>query len=198
MFGTSLSWCYNNAIKLERGIFVFDNIVVQIVVAVLILGYVGYTTFKSIKLYTEYKKNLPNFLNTHKDAKLFTDNPIWWIGTSVLAVFAFVMIFVTGQLETEQVFYFRLAYLAIAVIFVGLALETYVRKRVYLIDEGIYYIGKIYRFRMMANFEVRSGIVQNIRILMNDKEKLEVSKKMGVYINDAYDEWKKQRKGKRK
>ena len=81
------------------------------------------------------------------------------------------MIFVTGQLETEQVFYFRLAYLAIAVIFVGLALETYVRKRVYLIDEGIYYIGKIYRFRMMANFEVRSGIVQNIRILMNDKEK---------------------------
>ena len=68
----------------------------------------------------------------------------------------------------------------------------------YLIDEGIYYIGKIYRFRMMANFEVRSGIVQNIRILMNDKEKLEVSKKMGVYINDAYDEWKKQKKGKRK
>lgn len=176
----------------------FDNIVVQIAVAVLILGYVGYTTFKSIKLYTEYKKNLPNFLNTHKDAKLFTDNPIWWIGTSVLAVFAFVMIFVTGQLETEQVFYFRLAYLAIVVIFVGLALETYVRKRVYLIDEGIYYIGKIYRFRMMANFEVRSGIVQNIRILMNDKEKLEVSKKMGVYINDAYDEWKKQKKGKRK
>lgn len=54
----------------------FDNIVVQIAVAVLILGYVGYTTFKSIKLYTEYKKNLPNFLNTHKDAKLFTDNPI--------------------------------------------------------------------------------------------------------------------------
>lgn len=51
---------------------------------------------------------------------------------------------------------------------------------------------------MMANFEVRSGIVQNIRILMNDKEKLEVSKKMGVYINDAYDEWKKQKKGKRK
>ena len=65
-----------------------------------------------------------------------------------------------------------------------------------LIDEGIYYIGKIYRFRMMANFEVRSGIVQNIRILMNDKEKLEVSKKMGVYINDAYDEWKNKRKEK--
>ena len=54
-----------------------------------------------------------------------------------------------------------------------------------MIDEGIYYIGKIYRFRMMANFEVRSGIVQNIRILMNDKEKLEVSKKMVVYINKA-------------
>ena len=96
----------------------FDNIVVQIAVAVLILGYVGYTTFKSIKLYTEYKKKIYQiFLNTHKDAKLFTDNPIWWIGTSVLAVFAFVMIFVTGQLETEQVFYFRLAYLAIAVNF---------------------------------------------------------------------------------
>ena len=158
----------------------------------------GIRRLKVLSFIRNIKKNLPNFLNTHKDAKLFTDNPIWWIGTSVLAVFAFVMIFVTGQLETEQVFYFRLAYLAIAVIFVGLALETYVRKRVYLIDEGIYYIGKIYRFRMMANFEVRSGIVQNIRILMNDKEKLEVSKKMGVYINDAYDEWKKQKKGKRK
>lgn len=198
MFGTSLGWCYNKTIKLERGIFVFDNIVVQLAVAVLILGYVGYTTFKSIKLYVEYKKNLPNFLSMHKEAKLFTDSPIWWIGTSILAVLAFAMVFITGQLETEQVFYFRLAYLAIAVIFVGLALETYVRKRVYLIDEGIYYIGKIYRFRMMANFEVRKGIVQNIRILMNDKEKLEVSKKMGVYINDSYDEWKKQKKGKKK
>lgn len=198
MFGTSLGWCYNETIKLERGIFVFDNIVVQLAVAVLILGYVGYTTFKSIKLYIEYKKNLPNFLSMHKEAKLFTDSPIWWIGTSILAVLAFAMVFITGQLETEQVFYFRLAYLAIAVIFVGLALETYVRKRVYLIDEGIYYIGKIYRFRMMANFEVRKGIVQNIRILMNDKEKLEVSKKMGVYINDSYDEWKKQKKGKKK
>lgn len=198
MFGTSLGWCYNRTIKLERGIFVFDNIVVQLAVAVLILGYVGYTTFKSIKLYIEYKKNLPNFLSMHKEAKLFTDSPIWWIGTSILAVLAFAMVFITGQLETEQVFYFRLAYLAIAVIFVGLALETYVRKRVYLIDEGIYYIGKIYRFRMMANFEVRKGIVQNIRILMNDKEKLEVSKKMGVYINDSYDEWKKQKKGKKK
>lgn len=198
MFGTSLGWCYNKTIKLERGIFVFDNIVVQLAVAVLILGYVGYTTFKSIKLYIEYKKNLPNFLSMHKEAKLFTDSPIWWIGTSILAVLAFAMVFITGQLETEQVFYFRLAYLAIAVIFVGLALETYVRKRVYLIDEGIYYIGKIYRFRMMANFEVRKGIVQNIRILMNDKEKLEVSKKMGVYINDSYDEWKKQKKGKKK
>lgn len=198
MFGTSLGWCYNKIIKLERGIFVFDNIVVQLAVAVLILGYVGYTTFKSIKLYIEYKKNLPNFLSMHKEAKLFTDSPIWWIGTSILAVLAFAMVFITGQLETEQVFYFRLAYLAIAVIFVGLALETYVRKRVYLIDEGIYYIGKIYRFRMMANFEVRKGIVQNIRILMNDKEKLEVSKKMGVYINDSYDEWKKQKKGKKK
>ena len=80
----------------------FDNIVVQIAVAVLILGYVGYTTFKSIKLYTEYKKNLPNFLNTHKDAKLFTDNPIWWIGISALAGFSFVMIFVTWQFETLQ------------------------------------------------------------------------------------------------
>lgn len=198
MFGTSLGWCYNKTIKLERGIFVFDNIVVQLAVAVLILGYVGYTTFKSIKLYIEYKNNLPNFLSMHKEAKLFTDSPIWWIGTSILAVLAFAMVFITGQLETEQVFYFRLAYLAIAVIFVGLALETYVRKRVYLIDEGIYYIGKIYRFRMMANFEVRKGIVQNIRILMNDKEKLEVSKKMGVYINDSYDEWKKQKKGKKK
>lgn len=198
MFGTSLGWCYNKTIKLGRGIFVFDNIVVQLAVAVLILGYVGYTTFKSIKLYIEYKKNLPNFLSMHKEAKLFTDSPIWWIGTSILAVLAFAMVFITGQLETEQVFYFRLAYLAIAVIFVGLALETYVRKRVYLIDEGIYYIGKIYRFRMMANFEVRKGIVQNIRILMNDKEKLEVSKKMGVYINDSYDEWKKQKKGKKK
>lgn len=176
----------------------FDNIVFQGALALLILGYVGYTTYKSIDLFMQYKKNLSNFLETHKDAELFTDNPLWWIFTSILAIFAFVMIFITGKFETEQIFYFRLAYLAIAIIFVGLALETYVRKRVYIMDEGIYYVGKVYRFRMMANFEVRKGIVQNIRILMNDKEKLEVSKKMGVRINDAYDEWKKHKKGKKK
>lgn len=175
-----------------------DNIVIQLVITVVLVGYVSYTTYKSVRLFMEYKKNLPNFLSTHKDAKLVTDNPIWWYGTGLMAILAFVMVFVTSIWQTEQVYYFRLAYLCISIIFVGLALETFVRKRVYLFEDGIYYVGQVYRYRMMANFEVRKGIVQNIRILMNNKEKLEVSKKMGVVINDAFDVWKKSKKEKKR
>lgn len=176
----------------------FDNIVVQVAVSVILVGYVGFTTYKSLKTFITYRKQLPDFLKLHKDASLYTDSPLWWILTSAAAGLALFMVYFTGVLETSQIYFYRLAYLCIAIIFLGLAMETYVRKRVYLIDEGIFYVDRIYRYRMMAHFEVRKGIVQNIRILMNDKETIEVSKKMGTKIRDAKDAWKKQKKDKKR
>lgn len=175
-----------------------NSTIMKVAITLILIGYVSYTTFKSITLFITYKKSLPNFLETHKDAELYTDSPLWWIVTSLLSILSLVMAVVTQMYPTDQAYYFTLAYVAIAIIFVGLAFETYVRKRVYLTDDGIYYVGKVYRYRMMVNFEAKKSFIKNIRILMNDKEKIEVSKKMGLKIKEAHDLWKKNKKEKRR
>lgn len=175
-----------------------NNIIFSVIVAVIVIGYVCYTTFKSVKTFIDYKKNLPEFLKLHKDAQLFTDTPLWWIITGGLAIFSLVMVFFIDHIETKQIFWYRTAYLAIAIVFLGLALETYVRRRVYIVEEGVYYVDKLYRYRMMAHFELRKGIVKNIRILMNDKESIELSKKMGTKIQEGHKEWKLRKKAKKK
>ena len=181
---------------------IMDNIVVKIVIALILVGYTSFTTSKSIRLFMTYESKKKNFLEVHKDDELYTDSKLWYIGAALLTVIAFVMAvlsyFMPELSNGKDPFYFVLAYFCIGIVFAGLAFETFVRKRVYLFEDGIFYVDKIYRYRAMMNFEARKGIVRNIRILIAGGEKFEVSKKMGLLIESRARAHKEEKKNKKK
>lgn len=179
-----------------------ENTLVKALVAVAIIAYTGYTTFKSIRLFLTFNSKKKSFLEAHKDAQLYRDSQFWYIGAALLTIASFVCAFlsytVPAMSNGKDPFYFVLAYFCIGIVFAGLAFETYVRKRVYFFDEGIFYVDKIYRYRIMMNFEARKSLVQNVRILMAGGEKIEVSKKMGLMIEDKVRARKADKKNKKK
>ena len=59
------------------------------------------------------------------------------------------------------------------------------------VDEGTF------RFRSIVNFEQRGTFFRVVRVLMNDGQKVVVSRKMGMQLSDAYDAWKARKKTKR-
>lgn len=177
-----------------------DALWVKLVVGLIFVGYTGYTTYKSIRLFVTFQKKFANFKEVHKKYTLYVDNGFLWIASGVLAGFSFVMAFYCyANTTVDQRFYVVLAYFCIGIIFVGLAFETYVRKRCFFIEEGIFYVEKIYRFRMMIRFEQRKrSLFKNIRIMMADGEKFEVSHKLGLKLEECSKTRRAKKKSKQK
>ena len=176
-----------------------ESLWVKLIVGLIFVGYTGYTTFKSIRLYVTFKKKFENFKEVHKDYTLYVDNQILWIASGILSGFSLSMAFYCLKNPVEQQFYVVMAYLCIGIVFVGLAFETYVRKRCFFIEEGIFYVEKIYRFRMMIRFEQRKrSLFKNIRIMMADGEKFEVSHKLGLKLEECSKTRRAKKKSKQK
>ncbi len=173
---------------------------VKLVVGLIFVGYTSYTTYKSIRLFITFQKKFSNFKEVHKDYTTYIDNKILCIASGVLAGFSFVMAYYCFiHPENEQQFYVVMAYLCIGIIFVGLAFETYVRKRCFFIEEGIFYVDKIYRFRVMVRFEQKKrSLFRNVRVLMADGEKFEVSHKLGVKLEECAKTRRSKKKNKQK
>lgn len=176
-----------------------DNLLVMIAVSIIFIGYTSYTTYKSISLYVTFKKKLAEFMVAHKDATLYKDGQLFYWLSGVLAAFAFSMVYVSYKYPSDpsQVYYVCMAYFCIGIIFVGLGFETYVRKRAYLIDEGMFYVDRIYRYRMMIKFEQSGMFVKRIRVLMANGDKIEISKKFGLFLDEKVSQRKKYKKDKK-
>lgn len=177
-----------------------DNIIAKIIVALIFVGYTGYTTYKSIKLFVDYKKAYGEFKIAHKNAEFYSDGILFTVLSAILSGFSLFMTFFsyTHPANNGQEFYYCMAYFCIAIIFIGLAFETYVRKRAYFIEDGMFYVDKIYRYKMMMKFEEKGILIKNIRVLMAGGETLGMSKKMAILVSDKKDARKKLKKERKK
>lgn len=175
-----------------------DSMITKIVVAAIFIGYTGYTTFKSINVFLTFRKKFANFKEVHKEYELYLDSKYMSIICSVLAIVGFGMAAYSATHQTDQQFYFVMTYFCIGIIFVGLAFETYVRKRCFFVEEGIFYVDKIQRFRVMVKFEQRKrSLFRNVRVLMADGEKFEVSHKLGLLLEEKTKNRRKAKKNKK-
>ncbi len=175
-----------------------DNMWVKIVVSLIFIGYTSYTAYKSVKLYVDFQKKSKEFLVGHKDATLYKDTQlIFWL-SGIFAAVSFCMAYVGYKYPSDQnqVFYICMAYFCIGIVFIGLSFETYVRKRAYLFEEGMFYVNKIYRYRMMMKFEESGAITRRIGILMANGDRIELSKKFGTFVKEKVDQRKKYKKDK--
>lgn len=166
-----------------------NNLPAQIILGVLFVGYTGYTTIQSILLFLRHQKAKQGI----EEMELMHDSYLWPILSSCLSIVSFVTLFFV-----KEGYYFQLAYGCLSIVFLGLAFETLVRKRIWFGEDGFFYVDKVVRYRSVLSYELRTGMIRNIRILLASQEKLEVSKKMGQAIQAHQKEWKKEKRARKK
>lgn len=180
-----------------------NNIVIKVAIGLLFVGYTGYFTVKSFLLNKKYYQELEQFKNTHKHAEEYDESKKWVIITSLMAVVSFIICFFApqaGGAPEDQIYYFQVAYGALGIMFLGLALETNVRKRIWFADDGFFFVEKYYRYRMIVHYNDKKsmGFFRNTEVLMGNTDKLDVSGKMGDQIKEREAQWKKNKKQKKR
>ena len=81
----------------------------------------------------------------------------------------------------------------------GLAIDSYTHRRIYFTEEGFFFQDTYYRYRMLANFEFKNGIVaRNCNVLMSNRDKIVVTKKIGEALQEKQKAFKKAKKERRK
>ena len=174
-----------------------NNIWFKVVVGVILVGYMAFIFYQSLKGGIAYKKEFENFKNSHKHYETVVDGGYWvWIMVA-MAVLAFVLMFMAPKLaQNDQTYYYYLAY---GLVFLGLAIDSYTHRRVYLTEEGFFFEDTYYRYRMVANFEFKNGIIaHNCSVLMSNRDKIVVTKKIGELLQTKQKEFKKAKKERRK
>jgi hypothetical protein len=73
-----------------------------------------------------------------------------------------------------------------------------VRKQVWYSDDGFFYMGKFYRFRMITGYEKHRSIVPMAKVLLGAKDELLFPNNMAVDIKHHAEAWKVQRKAEKK
>ena len=78
-----------------------------------------------------------------------------------------------------------------AIISAGMALDSIVKRRAIVDDDGFVYEKAHYRFRSILSMDPMKSIIKNIDILTTERQHVVVSKKMGVYLHECFLAWKK-------
>lgn len=172
------------------------DIFIEIVIAVVVFGYFGYGLVKTIRKYRSYQASLQKYQENHKDAEIYRRPFAFTIFIICLAVLCTILGALSGLMVTEQVGYYRIAYWGIAILFAGIAFDSYMKRQVSFTAEGFFLDGGIYRYRMIKDFKIRKGVVRNVMVQFADGKEVEVPRKLGYEVERRYETWKTNRKQK--
>ena len=169
-----------------------NNIFFKVIVGVVLVGYMAFIFYQSLKGGIAYKKEFENFKNSHKHYETMVDGGYWvWVMVA-MAVVAFVLMFMAPKLASNgQTYYYYLAY--------GLSIDSYTHRRVYFTEDGFFFEDTYYRYRMLANFEFKNGVItHNCTVLMSNRDKIVVTKKIGEKLQEKQKAFKKAKKERHK
>lgn len=177
-----------------------NNIWFKIIIGVILVGYMAFIFYQSLKGGIAYKNEFEKFKISHKHYETTVDGGYWvWIMIAMSCV-AFVLMFMSPNLARNgQTYYYYLAYGCIGLVFLGLAIDSYTHRRVYITEDGFFFEDTYYRFRMVANFEFKNGIItRNCTVLMSNRDKIVVPKKIGLLLQEKQKAYKKAKKERHK
>lgn len=178
---------------------ILDQMVVRVVISLGLIAYVCFSAEKSIKNWMNYRKQVKEFYKDNKDVELYKESTFWWVGLGLLSLIGFAMAISASMfVKADELYYIRLAYFCLAIVFAGLAFDTYTRKRLYFSHDGFLFADGYFRFRSIMDIQQQNGLTRTSRILMVNSQKLIVSHKMAVMIDDHRLAWKKAKKVKKK
>lgn len=174
---------------------------IKITVTIIIIGYMVYLFWKNVQNFMKCQKARTEFIRLHKkDELVFVNHQLILCVILSLCIAVLVIMFMLGDKMTtdiQELYWYRVAYISLILIFVGLIFDGLSKRRMILSHDGFQVDEGTFRFRSIVNFEQRGTFFRVVRVLFNDGKKVIVSRRMGMQLSDAYDVWKARKKTKK-
>lgn len=139
------------------------NTGLQWIISIGLIAYVGYSLFKTGKEFREYRKNSKEYLAKHKDAKE-EHYGIWQCTLLVIMTIACLGMALFAQLfsvDESQLLLYRVAYLCIGILFVGLTMEMWIHRSIIFTEDGFFYRNESISLSYDHNLGKKQGDHQN-------------------------------------
>ncbi len=179
----------------------FTSTALQWIIAVLLIGYVAYSSYRSIQVYLKYRKEAEIFKSSHQSCEVYSFHMYMVYIMLLLTVLCVCLAFLTGstlQTPKDQLFYYRLAYAGLAIVFFGQFFESKARRTILFSEDGLFYVDKFYRFRMITSYEEKQGSISRQSRVRIGSEELVLPHGMAVEIQDREKTWKANKKAAKK
>ena len=178
----------------------FNSNALQWVIAFILIGYVIYNAYRSIKVFGKYKKLSAEFKRNHT-CETYGFHMYMVYLLLVFAALCLLLGYLTGNVfaaPKDQLFYYRLAYVGLAIVFVGQFFESMARRTILFAEDGMFYVDTFYRFRMITSYEEKQGsISRQSRVLIGGDE-IVLPHAMAVEIQNRESAWKAAKKAAKK
>ena len=178
----------------------FNDSMLMWVIAIIIFGFIGWSTYKTVKLIMANRKALELFQSQHPHAEVLDGSKKSMLLTFAFGIVCIVFLCITGtvmKVDMSQIFYYRVAYLALALIFFGQGVEMSVRKKLWFAEDGFFYMEKFYRFRMITSYERQKGTVPTVKIQIGQYG-IVLPNNMAVVVKEHAEAWKTAKKASKK
>lgn len=177
-----------------------SNAVLQVIIMVIVILYCAYMLYSSLRLYKKDKAGAAEYMTVHPEARRVSLS-IWqaWLLVG-MGVLCFALVFFGNIItpEGQQVWMYQLTYFALGLVFLGLSLDVWLHRRLLLSNDGFFYAGDTYRFRMILNMEEKRGIFKNVKLNLANGHELEMANRVGMTVREDWLTWKEKKKEKRK
>lgn len=176
-----------------------SNAVLQAIVMVILVLYCAYMFYTSIRLWKKDKAGSEEYLRVHPEAKRESYS-LWQSWLMVfMAVLCFVLMFFGDLItpEGQRTIVYQITYLCLGLIFLGLSLDVWLHRRILVSEDGFFYAGDTYRYRMINGMERKRGIFHNMRLMLANGSTVEMAASMGAAVREDWMAWKEKKKEKK-
>ena len=166
--------------------------ILQVIISAGLIAYGVYSIIHSFKLIKEHKQNTSNFMTLHPEAKVYKKGGGQSIFLIVLGIFGLFMAISASSFSQniQERIVFQVTYLGVGVVFLGLAVEVYLKQIIYIGDNNFYCAGNTYKYRNMIKIENAGTFFKKKDIYFQNGEYLRLPAKLGVFVEEAQKQWK--------
>lgn len=174
------------------------NSLMSWIVLLILVGYMVYSVVHTYQVYTKHKNALTAWLKENPNAELFDLSKVWIITSVIMAIIGVVIalnVQMFSNVPKDSIGLYRVAYLMIAVIFVGVIFSSKAAKRIWFSPEGFFYGDRYFRFKDIDKREPVGGVAsRNLNLVFKNKYAIQINKKMDEKITQKAKLWKANRK----
>lgn len=164
----------------------------NLVLVIMLLGFVVFTLFQSIRKHKVCKANRSEFLEKHQNVREFNFTKKWNVFFVLLGAASLIM--ATISQPQEDVILFKLLFVWISIMSISYILENDMRRKLYVIDDGFLYDVNYYRFRSVDKCEKKRS---NAHMHLFDGDDIDIPIIIANQITIEQEAWKQRKKDKK-